>query len=113
MKRDLRLYLDDILESIDRIQEYTKDINEEQFSRNTQVQDAVLCRLEIIGEAVKHIPKRVRDRYPHIPWQRIAGTRDILIHEYFGVRLQKAWKITCEDLTDLKANILKMIEDFS
>ncbi|MBI4318994.1 MAG: DUF86 domain-containing protein [Chloroflexi bacterium] len=113
MKRDVRLYLDDILECVEKIQEYTKGINEEQFARNTLMQDAVLRRLEIIGEAVKHIPKQMRDRHPEIPWQDVAGTRDILIQKYFGVRLQNAWKIVQEDLDALKANVNKMIEDLS
>lgn len=113
MKRDLRLYLDDILESIDKIKEYTDNISEGQFLSNTQIQDAVLRRLEIIGEAVKHIPKRVRDRYTHIPWQKIAGARDILIHEYFGVRLMNAWNVVREDLDELRASMLRVREDLS
>jgi len=113
VKRHLRLYVDDILESIDKIKEYTDNVSETQFLSNTQIQDAVLRRLEVIGEAVKHIPKRVRDRYAHIPWQKIAGTRDILIHEYFGVRLLNAWKVVREDLDELRANILRVREDLS
>ena len=76
-RRDLRLYLDDILDSIDKIQQYTQGITEDEFLRTPQVQDAVLRRVEIIGEAVKQIPLRIRDQYPNIPWKKIAGTRDI------------------------------------
>ena len=90
MTRDMRLYIEDILDSIAKIEQYTKDINEQKFLTNTQVQDSVLRRLEIIGEAVKSIPNTLRDKYPQIPWKRIAGLRDVLIHEYFGVNLRRA-----------------------
>jgi len=93
MTRDMRLYIEDILDSIAKIEQYTKDINEQKFLTNTQVQDSVLRRLEIIGEAVKSIPNTLRDKYPQIPWKRIAGLRDVLIHEYFGVNLRRAWKL--------------------
>lgn len=113
MKRDLGLYLDDIVECIDKIRQYTNGVTEAEFTGDTLIQDAVLRRLEIIGEAVKHIPKRVRDRHPDIPWQQIAGTRDILIHEYFGVRLQNAWKVVQEDLAGLRARILEVRDEIS
>ena len=93
MTRDMRLYIEDILDSIAKIEQYTKDINENEFLTDTQIQDSVLRRLEIIGEAVKSIPNTLRDKYPQIPWKRIAGLRDVLIHEYFGVNLRRAWKL--------------------
>lgn len=109
MKRDIGLYLDDILESIQKIQEYTQGLTEEQFSRNTATQDAVLRRLAIIGEAVKHLPKDLREKYEQIPWKQIAGARDIFVHEYFGVGMERVWKTVQEELPALKALVKKLL----
>ena len=70
MTRNIRVYIEDILDSITKIQQYTQTIDEQDFLTNTQLQDAVLKRLEIIGEAVKHIPQAFKDRYPDIPWKK-------------------------------------------
>lgn len=111
MTRDTRLYIQDILESIDAIEEYVQLTTEEQFYRNRQVQDAVLRRLEIIGEVVKHLDEDFRNRYPEIPWKKIAGLRDVLIHEYFGVNLKRVWRVIKIDLVDLKSQILRIWEE--
>lgn len=108
MKRDIKVYIEDILESISRIEEYVKDVDEAEFYGNGEKQDAVLRRLEIIGEAVKNIPQDVRDGYPEIPWKQIAGMRDIVIHEYFGVNLGRIWKVIQVDMKDLKDKINKI-----
>lgn len=113
MTRDVRLYIEDILDSIEKIEQYTKAIDEQVFLADTQVQDAVLRRLEIIGEAVKNIPQDFRDKYSQIPWKRIAGLRDVLIHEYFGVNLHRAWKLAKEDIYDLKNQLLKVRKDLN
>ncbi len=78
-ERDIGVYLEDILESIAKIEEYCQDLSAGEFLQRTQVQDAVVRRLEIIGEAVKNIPPVIRNKYPEIPWRDIAGTRDVLI----------------------------------
>ena len=105
MSKDVRVYLDDILESITQIEKYINKVDEDKFSKNTQLQDAVMRRLEIIGEAVKNLPTEYKNKHTKIPWKNIAGMRDILIHEYSGVNLKRVWKVIKEDLIDLKGNI--------
>lgn len=105
MKRDVGVYVDDVLECIEKIIGYTTDVTKESFLNNSQLQDAILRRLEIIGEAVKNIPNNFRDKYPHIEWKKIAGLRDILIHEYHGVKLEKVWKVINEDIHELKDQV--------
>ena len=111
MKRNMRLYIQDILDSIERIEQYTKDIQESDFIKNLQFQDSVLRRFEIIGEAVKNIPNDFRNSYQDIPWKRIAGLRDVLIHEYFGVNVHRVWKLAKYDLNELKQKIIKIKDD--
>ena len=78
MKRDISIYLTDILESIAQIEKYTLDVEEEQFEEDDQLQDAVIRRVEIIGEVAKGIPQSVRKKYARVPWKEFAGMRDIL-----------------------------------
>lgn len=114
MKKDIRVFIQDILESIKLIEEYAKGVNEEEFldkDNNLQMKDAIIRRLEIIGEAVKNIPDDFKGKYPNIPWKQISGMRDILIHEYFGVKLERVWKTAKEDLPELRKAISKILKE--
>ena len=105
MKRDYRLYLDDILQAIAKIEKYTKDINLEQFIGDEKTVDAVIRNFAIIGEAVKNIPQSIRKKYPDIPWKEMAGMRDKLIHEYFGIRYDIVWQTVEKRLPHVKSQI--------
>jgi len=104
------VYLQDILESIEYIQQFLDGVSEEEFYKNVEKQDAVLRRLEIIGEAVKHLPGEIRKNHSDIPWRQIAGMRDIIIHEYFGITLEMVWIVATEDILDLKAKVELIID---
>lgn len=108
MKKDVRVYIDDLLECIDKVDEYTEGVGEGEFYENTQIQDAVIRRLEIVGEAIKNIPVDFREHYPDIPWREIAGMRDVLIHGYAGVNLLRVWRVVIDDLSDLEKRFQEM-----
>ncbi len=104
-KRDIRIYLQDIFEAADLIEKYVEDISEDDFLKNFEKQDAVLRRIQIIGEAAKHVSEDYRKKWNHIPWKEIAGMRDIIVHEYFGVTMEMIWKVAVEDIPKLKRQI--------
>ena len=89
--RDERLYLIQMLERAERIFEYTEP-GQAEFLGDRKTQDAVLRSFEVMGEAAKRLPSLIRDQAPEIPWKRLAGFRDVLIHQYEGVDLEEVWK---------------------
>ena len=109
-ERDVRLYLDDILEAIDKIERYTEGLNFEQFRKDDKTGDAVVRNFSVIGEAVKNIPPGVRKKYPDIPWKIIAGMRDKLVHEYFGIRYDVVWETIELRLPSLRVAIKKILD---
>ena len=108
MKQD-SVYLNHILEAIDNILEDTNGFTEEKFLSDRTVKQAVTRNIEIIGEAVKLVSEKLRNENPDVPWQKIARTRDMLIHHYFDVDDQELWKIIIADLPALKVSVNKIL----
>jgi len=102
-ERELADYLDDILIAMTDIEEFTHGMSYESFSGDKKTINAVIRSLEVLGEATKHIPSSFRKKYPDIPWNKMAGMRDVLIHDYMGVDLMTVWKVSQERLPELKA----------
>ncbi len=107
-QREPRLYIEDILESIELIEEYLSKNTREEFVNSKQLQDSVIRRFEIIGEAARNIPQEIKEKYPQIPWRRIIGFRNYLTHEYFGVRIDRVWNVYEKDLQSLKSMIIRI-----
>ncbi|MDD3248015.1 MAG: DUF86 domain-containing protein [Methanosarcina sp.] len=111
MKKDDRVYLSHILQSVSLIEKYTEDLTEEEFLSNSLFQDATIRQIQIIGEATKNLSKSLRDKYPQIHWRGIAGMRDKLVHDYFGVDINAVWDTIKDDIPALKKIVLKIIQD--
>lgn len=109
MKRDDLVYVQHILNAISKINEYTAGISELEFAKSSMRQDAVIRQLEIIGEAVKNVSSRFRDKVQDVPWKDMAGMRDVLIHQYFGVDISSVWLTTKQDLPVVEKLLRKLV----
>ena len=105
-------YLNDILDSILSIKEFLTDTDFESFKRDKKTQYAVIRALEIIGDASKKVAKEVRNSYTEIPWHSMAGMRDKLIHDYFGVDIEVVWNTANDKILSLEDEIKKILADF-
>ncbi|EKE14998.1 MAG: hypothetical protein ACD_12C00206G0012 [uncultured bacterium] len=111
MKRDYKLRIQDILDSMNLIENYIKGKSENDFYEDFEIQDAVMRRLEIIGEATKHIPVVVREKYPEVPWKKMAGLRDVAIHDYSDIVTERIWSTVVLAIPKTKKQIEKVKKD--
>jgi len=105
-----RLYLEDILTSISRIEEYTEGLSFENFKKDQKTLDAVVRNLEIIGEAARNIPESFSEKHGKLPWREMVSMRNKVIHEYFGIDISILWQTIKEDLPGLKVQIQELLK---
>lgn len=109
MRKDPIIFLKHILESIDAIEEYLEQVGEKEFYASREKQDLIIRRLEIIGEAAKNIPEDFRKQHNAIPWKKMAGMRDVIIHQYFGINYKIVWDTVVKTLPLIKKQIMQAI----
>ena len=105
MKREYKLYLNDIKECIKQLEEYMKNISEEEFKKNKLIQDAVIRRFEIIGEASRNIPRALKEKNKQVPWFNMSQFRDLITHGYYEVSMNRVWKVFKDELPKIKIAI--------
>jgi len=112
-ERAYRDYLQDIIDHADKAMQFVQGVSFDDFGDNEEKIFAVVKTLEIIGEATRHLPKSMRDRYRAIPWKQVTGMRDRLSHEYFKVDLEVVWRTVHEDLPPLRDTVKKILADLA
>jgi len=111
MKKEPLIFVKHILESIGNIESFSQGLSKSKFEKDRLRQSAIIREIEIIGEAVKNLPIDFTVKYPYVEWSKIAGTRDKIIHHYFGIDVDVIWDIVKYDLPDLKKKIKKILDE--
>lgn len=110
---DFTDYINDILNSIEEVNEFTADMSYDDFFRDKKTTNAVIRSLEVLGEAARKIPDDLRSKAPNVPWDKMTGMRNKLIHEYFGVDLEIVWAVIKEELPPLSSHLKKLLSELS
>jgi uncharacterized protein with HEPN domain len=111
MKRNYYLFLKDIVQAMEAIEKFVQGMNFEKFIEDDKTSSAVIRKFEIIGEATRNIPDWIREKHPHIPWKRMVGMRDRLIHAYFGIDYRLVWDTIKLEIPKLKPELEKILKD--
>ena len=109
-KRDYILFLEDILNALEKVENYTKNLSFTEFADNGMAVDAVIRNFEVIGEATKNVPEEIKEKYPEVEWKEATGFRNVLIHDYFGIDLEAIWDTIKKNLLPFKKHILKVLK---
>ncbi len=107
-KRPIELLLNDIIEAIDRVAQYTMGLSLDAFSKDRKTIDAVVRNLEIIGEAANRLPDDFKEKHSNVEWHKVVGLRHRIVHEYFGIDLQIIWQIISADLPALRQTLSRL-----
>lgn len=110
MKRDYKLFIKDIISAVESIEKFVEGMNLEEFNQDDKTSSAVIRKFEIIGEETKHIPHKIRKKYPEIPWKKITGMRDRLIHAYFGIDYKLVWDTVKIEIPEIKLKLQQILE---
>jgi len=110
-RRSYKLFIEDILSAINKVEDYIKDLTYEEFLNDNMRIDAVVRNLEIIGEAAKYVPADIKEQYADIPWKRMMGLRNIVVHEYFGIDFSIIWNIASINMPELKPEIELLLKN--